>query len=304
MSNYGVVPGGFTRKPLDVILAEIETSLVTEFGPGVIQTPQSPLGQINGLFADMVAQLWEVAEDVYQSYDPDQAEGVRLDTLGRLRLVSRASGESDSTYRGSVTNEGAARITLADLIRAVQNVGGVTFCQVFVNEKPYDDDNQMPPNTLAVAVLGGENEIVAEAANRFIPPGISTHGNLPVPINEDGYCRVVRLVRPAEVETVLRVVLKMSPQRLGCPAPSPSAVGNALMTFLTSAETRPWNGQDITPYLLRSFIESEFAGVEFVSLAGNKAEFPEEYAGGIPFSFYEIAVVTQISVEVIRDDLL
>lgn len=304
MTTYGVTPTGFVIKPLAAILDEVEQQLVTEFGPGVVQTPQSPLGQINGLFADLVAQLWEVAEDVYQSYDPDQAEGVRLDTLGRLRLVARASDEADATYRRSVTNEGAARITLADLVRAVQNVNDVTFCQVFVNEKPHDDDNQMPPNTIAVAVLGGVDEIVAEAANRFIPPGISTHGNQPVPINEDGYCRVIRLVRPAEVETKIHVVLKMSPQRLGCPAPSPSAVGNALLEFLTSAETRPWNGQDITPYLLRSFIESEYSGVEFVSLEGSKAEFPEAYSGGIPFSFYEIAVVTEISVEVIRDDLL
>lgn len=304
MTIYGVRPEGFVRKPLATILSEVEAQLITEFGPEIVQTAQSPLGQLNGLFADMVTNLWEIAEDVYQSYDPDQSEGVRLDSLGRLRLVARAAGEADSVYRKSVTNEGAARITLADLVRAVQNVEGVTFCQVFVNEKSYDDDNQMPSNTIAVAMLGGEDEAVAEAANRFIPPGISTHGNHPVPIVEDGYCRVIRLVRPVEIETTLRVVLKMSPQRLGCPAPSPSAVGNALFTFLTSAETRPWNGQDITPYLLRSFIEAEFAGVEFVSLTGLKAEFPEQYEGGIPFSFYEIAVVTEISVEVIRDDLL
>ena len=64
MTDYGVQPTGFVRKPLAVILAEIESSLITEFGPGVIQTPQSPLGQINGTFADIMAEMWELFEDV------------------------------------------------------------------------------------------------------------------------------------------------------------------------------------------------------------------------------------------------
>ena len=87
MTDYGVQPTGFVRKPLNVILAEIEAAMITEFGPDAIQTAQSPFGQLNGLFADLANELWERAEDIYLSHDPDQAEGNRLDTIGRVRQI-------------------------------------------------------------------------------------------------------------------------------------------------------------------------------------------------------------------------
>lgn len=300
MTTYGVTPTGFVIKPLAVILDEIEQQLVTEFGPGVIQTPQSPLGQINGLFADQIAQMWEAAEDIYQSYDPDQAEGTRLDTLGRLRLVSRGEGEDDPRFRLAITNEGTARVTLADLARAVQNVDGVRFRQVFVNETSTTDENQMPPNTVAVAALGGEDMEVAAAINRFVPPGISTHGNVALSTIEDGFCRTIRMIRPVETGVDLEISVRMSATRRGCPAPSPTAVGNALLVYLTNADTRPWNGQAINAYLIRSFVEAEFDGVEFVSLSGLKEEFPERFQSEVPFAFFEIAEVRSISITVIN----
>ena len=57
MTDYGVQSTGYVRKPLSVILSEIEASMTTEFGPGVIQTSQSPFGQLNGLMADLVAEV-------------------------------------------------------------------------------------------------------------------------------------------------------------------------------------------------------------------------------------------------------
>jgi hypothetical protein len=87
--TYGVVPTGFNRKSFNTILLEIENAMVTEFGPSVIQTSQSPFGQLNGLMADLITTLWEYAEDVYQSYDVEQAEGTRLDALATLRLMKQ-----------------------------------------------------------------------------------------------------------------------------------------------------------------------------------------------------------------------
>ncbi|KAA0970801.1 hypothetical protein FPY71_10015 [Aureimonas fodinaquatilis] len=296
MSEYGVRPTGFVVKPLGRILDEIEQSLVTEFGPGIIQTPQSPMGQINGLFADMTSGMWELAEDVYQSIDPDQAEGANLDRVGRIRLTERGPGEQDGSYRQAITNEGTARVILADLARAVQNVDGVRYRQVFVNETSTNDENQMPPNTIAVAVLGGDDAEIATVINRYIPMGISTYGGLIVNIIEEGYCRSVRLIRPVEMDVRLTVQITASANRRGCPAPSPSVVAAALAEYLVSPETRPWNGQNIDAYLIRQFIESTFDGVEFVGLFGYKDEFTDPFYNSIPFEFFEIANVTEVTV--------
>jgi hypothetical protein len=45
MAEYGVLPTGYARKPLAVILAEIEQRMIDLFGPNVVQTAQSPLGR-------------------------------------------------------------------------------------------------------------------------------------------------------------------------------------------------------------------------------------------------------------------
>lgn len=66
MADFGVVPEGYVRKPISIILAEIEAAMATEFGPGVIQTSQSPLGQLNGLMADLIAEIEERNLDVYR----------------------------------------------------------------------------------------------------------------------------------------------------------------------------------------------------------------------------------------------
>ena len=52
MTDYGVQPTGFVRKPLSVIKADMEAMNRAEFGSNVIQTPQSPLGQIVGILSE------------------------------------------------------------------------------------------------------------------------------------------------------------------------------------------------------------------------------------------------------------
>lgn len=295
MSEYGVQPTGFVRKPLSAILAEIEASLITEFGPGVIQTPQSPLGQLNGLMADLVAGLWELGEDVYQSVDPDQAEGARLETLAKIRLLERGR-ESDEAFRRSLTNAGVARVGMADFQRALIGLPGVSYAKVFVNETSAVDANGIPPNTIAAAVIGGDDLAVGAVVNRYVTPGISTHGNVPIQTDEDGFCRQFQIVRPIEVPVSLTIEVRM--QSGDCPAPAPAAIAAALLGYLMAAETRPANGQPITPFIIRQFIESTFPQVEFVYFSGVRDE--TRTGMDVPILFFEIARVEEIQINVVR----
>lgn len=297
MSDYGVKPTGFVRKPISVVLAEMEASLITEFGPGVVQTSQSPLGQLNGLMADIVTELWELGEDIYQSYDPEQAEGSRLDILGNIRLIKRGSTESDVLYRQAITNADTARITYADFIRALKSINGVTYAQVFANEEGRDNKYGMPPNTVTAAVLGGDDLDIADIVNDFAVPGISLYGNTIVNLQIDDYCRALKFVRPLEIETSLKINVKLDATARGCPAPSPAAIATALLNYLTDNETRPWNGQAVDEFLVRQFIESNFPGTRFSSMVGSRADRPEMSSGNIEFVFFEIAKVVSVEVE-------
>jgi hypothetical protein len=289
MADYGVLPQGFRRKELSLILAEVEAALITEFGPDVIQSAQSPLGQINGVFAEAIAILWELLEDAYQSYDPDQAEAVRLDTLARIRILARAGGESDESFRQAITNFGRARIDIQDIVRAIRALDGVTYTQVFLNDGDTIDANGIAPGQLAVCVLGGDDEAIAAELRRYIVPGVTTTGNFRVESNIDGFCRSFPIVRPIVIPASITLWVNRRNDRLGCPPPSLAAIRDALFEDLTV--TRPLiNGEDITLFRIRQAVEGRWQGsVEVVRFNGEREEIAQSDNQPISFGFIELA---------------
>lgn len=297
MTTYGVVPEGFQRKPLAVILAEIEAQLITEFGPDVIQTSQSPLGQLNGVFADLTSELWEFAEDTYQSYDPDQAEGTRLDTLAKLRLLRRSSGESDEDFRQAITNADRGRNDIQDLSRAVRGLDGVTYTQVFVNDSNAVDDNGMSPGMIAVAVLGGDDDEIGLTMRNYITPGISTYGNVDISTTIDGFCRAMRVIRPILIPVKITIAVRVGKDTRGCPPPSFQAIKNTLLQDLAAALI---NGMDISLFLIRSLIESRYPNiVEVVSILGERDNISQSLNQPVDIGFIEMATVAAEDISII-----
>lgn len=297
--TYGVQPEGFRRKELSQILAEIEASLITEFGPGVIQSPQSPLGQINGVFAEAAALLWEIIEDVYQSYDPDQAEARRLDALAKIRILRRAGGETDESLRLAVTNFGRARIDTQDIARAVRALDGVTYTQVFLNDGNAIDANGLQPSQIAVAVLGGDDDEIAAELRRYVVPGVTTVGNYLVESEIEGYCRSFPIVRPIVIPTALTVYVERRTDRLGCPPPSMTAIRDALHEDLTVTR-RLINGEDITLFRVRQAVEAQWGGsVEVRSFVGSREDIPQSENEPVTFGFIEIADIALEDIEVL-----
>lgn len=293
---YGVNPAGFARKRLPDILAEIEESARGVFGPGVVQTAQSPLGQLNGLMADALATVWEVIESAYQSYDPDQAEGVRLEQLGRTRLLERAAGETDAAFRAAITNADRARIDLADIERAAASVTGVTWTRAFANGR-CPSVHGLPSRSLAVAVLGGDDADVATAIRPFTVPGVDLFGNTRVDLIVDGYCRTFEIVRPEMVQLGLDLTVRLQPDRNGCPSPSATAVAEAVANSLLGP-SRPANGQDLTLHLLRTAIASGLPSVEIVSATATALPGGSPVTLPYPIRFFQMADVDRDSVSV------
>jgi len=272
MPKYGVVSEGFRRKPLSQILAEIEAQLITEFGPDVVQSAQSPLGQLNGLFANLAAQHWEQAEDVYQSYDPDQAEGIRLDTLAKMRILARAGNESDAEFRQAITNAGRARNDIQDLARGILTVPDITYLRILLNESNETDENGIPPGGISVAVLGGDDAMIATEMRRFIVPGITTIGNTYVTTNIDGFCRTFAILRPILIPVEIAVQVRTRADALGCPPVSLLAIRSGLQAALSGGDRRLLNGDNVDTYRVRSIIESLYPNVEVVSVVAQRSE--------------------------------
>lgn len=91
---YGVTDAGFVPKTQAQILADLQAaqSAAPEIGPTQDFSATSPLGQLNGTLSADLAELWELAEAVYASQDPDAATGEALIALCALTgTVARAA---------------------------------------------------------------------------------------------------------------------------------------------------------------------------------------------------------------------
>jgi hypothetical protein len=90
VASFGVLSTGFVEKTLQDILTEIEDAEKDAFGAGTDVAPDAPLGQINGIVADQLAQLHELSGAIYRALYPDSAEDEALDNVaaitGALRL--------------------------------------------------------------------------------------------------------------------------------------------------------------------------------------------------------------------------
>lgn len=105
----GLTTAGLEIKRLADITADMRAALEAEFGPDVQTGPDSVLGVLIGVFAQQLSQVWELAQQLYDSVDPDTAEGAALDAICSLVGIRRL-GELRSS--GVVTLTGTALATI------------------------------------------------------------------------------------------------------------------------------------------------------------------------------------------------
>lgn len=114
---YGVTTDGFVDKPIETILAEIEAAQKAAFGDTFDVSAQSPAGQLNGVFATQLREVWEVAQGLYSAIDPDAATGDALAALASLTGTVRAPS-TPSTVTATV-NLDAGKTLAAGAVASV-----------------------------------------------------------------------------------------------------------------------------------------------------------------------------------------
>ena len=97
MSSFGVLSTGFSKKSRQDIIDEIVASLVADISPNLNTESTSILGQLVGVFADQIAQDWDVLEDVYDSQYPDSAFDASLDGVAAITGATRLPATKSTT---------------------------------------------------------------------------------------------------------------------------------------------------------------------------------------------------------------
>lgn len=83
-NTFGLLPTGFAKKSIDDVDADLDAALRAVFGASINTTAPSRFGQLKGIMAERYAELWNLAEVVYGSFDPDQSVGQSLVQLAGL----------------------------------------------------------------------------------------------------------------------------------------------------------------------------------------------------------------------------
>lgn len=91
----GVTPAGFVAKTQQEILDDIVAEERGEIDANINVSSAAVFGQHNGIQSDKLAQVWEVASDVYSSFGIG-AEGQALSQAVQMRGVYRLSGSKSS----------------------------------------------------------------------------------------------------------------------------------------------------------------------------------------------------------------
>lgn len=89
MADFGITDTGFKRKRLNRLLQELNSEVKAIFGENFNVSPESPDGQINGIISESQANLWEIAEEAYNAFNPSAASGVALSNLVQLNYLTR-----------------------------------------------------------------------------------------------------------------------------------------------------------------------------------------------------------------------
>lgn len=104
--TYGLTSTGFVPKTVEVVRAEIAADVQAKFGASVDVSDGSFLGQLIGILAEREGALWDLAQAVYATMDPDAASEAALDALaaltGTFRPIARTSSVTE-TLTGTPT---------------------------------------------------------------------------------------------------------------------------------------------------------------------------------------------------------
>jgi len=101
--SFGILSTGFSIKRLSDILDEIEEAQKAAFG--VVDTSsESVLGQLNGVFANQAAEVWEQLQKSYDAASPNLADGLTLDynvALNRITRLASLATEVEVGLKGT-----------------------------------------------------------------------------------------------------------------------------------------------------------------------------------------------------------
>ncbi len=306
-----------TRIPAGAKVAPVDRATTYELTEDVV-LPKSGLAETTAVAAvpgpfnpgvdtvtDIMQQIsgWESVSNRL-TLNPGTAAAVAVGVIS-----VGADEESDEELRlRQQTSTNATSYRQIEAIRAVvADIPGVAFVRAYQNSSLAVDARGIPGKCLALVVVGGDNDAIAQAIHSRSPIGIGYHGNTAVTVRDNlGIANTVSFSRPLErpvsVKIGLGIVVDENVQTF--PANGDQLVREAVLAFAQngSGQCQPLGnpaflpGQDIIRSYLYTPINSiGGARVTSLQLAVDGGDFAEQ---DIVIAWNEIGVFALERIEV------
>lgn len=181
----GLTLAGFETKRLQEILTEIKDELRAsdQFGPAANLSARSPIGQFIGMFADREADLWALAQVMYNALDAEAAEGTLLDNLCELVGITRNDATS-ITFDVTCSGVNGTVIPAGSIVRIPQGeryitaedatiAAGTATVEVSAENTGFQDVGANTVTSIVTAVTGW-NSVTGPAADTTGGSGVET----------------------------------------------------------------------------------------------------------------------------------
>ena len=104
---YGLTQEGFRRKRLPELLQGLNDRVADKLGLPIETSANSVFGQIHGVYAFALSEMWEELEKLYYSMFPSTAEGVSLANAAGLAGIAQIDSEPTNLIATCYGVEGA-----------------------------------------------------------------------------------------------------------------------------------------------------------------------------------------------------
>lgn len=116
---------GFQKKTLAELKTEYEELFKGQFGQDIDLDEDGPFGQIVGILSKRDADLWDGAEEIYTSRNPNEATGASLDNISAENLIKR--NPASPTTVQDVYLIGTEGTVVATGKKAKQTIGSLNY---------------------------------------------------------------------------------------------------------------------------------------------------------------------------------
>lgn len=126
MTIFGATPAGFQAKPISVLLSEIENDELSIIDAALDTSPEQPVGQLNGIVAEKLGEVWQLLAVAYNGMSRDQSEGVQTDNIGGITGTKRLTPTPSFTLQ-TCTFSANADYTVGTLVATLSGQPSVQF---------------------------------------------------------------------------------------------------------------------------------------------------------------------------------